>query len=364
MKAVAIKTDSKQYDVLIGENVQKLLPSMLQNDYPKTTKILIITDETVEKLHLASLQKELASFSYVTYTVPAGEKAKTFDVYYNCLTFALQQKLDRKSLVIALGGGAVGDLAGFVAASYMRGIPFIQMPTTILAHDSAVGGKVAINHPEGKNMIGAFYQPEAVLYNTSYIQTLPFKEIKSGFGEVMKHALISDPLFYSMLLQDITDLNNVPEKTWTSLLKRGIEIKANIVSQDEKEAGIRAYLNFGHTLGHAIEAEMGYGNITHGEAIVIGIVFALKLSKKKFSFDFSCEEFINWLSKLQYDVEIPKQLEIERLINRMKQDKKSVNGDIHFVLLESIGEPVMIKIGEDELKRELQLFMDGESVND
>ncbi|MGP7816060.1 3-dehydroquinate synthase [Niallia sp. 01092] len=364
MKTVAVKTESKMYDVLIGENVHTKLPSILQQHYPCTTKILIITDETVEKLHLASLQQELDSFAYVTYTVPAGEKAKTFEVYYNCLTFALEQNLDRKSFVLALGGGAVGDLAGFVAASYMRGIPFIQLPTTILAHDSAVGGKVAINHPQGKNMIGAFYQPEAVIYNTAYLQTLPLKEIRSGFGEVMKHALISDPEFYFMLLEDITDLANVPEKTWASLLQKGIEIKANIVSQDEKEAGIRAYLNFGHTLGHAIEAEMGYGNITHGEAIVIGMVFAMKLSQKKYGFDFSFQQWLNWLTKLQYDVQIPEHLETDKLINRMKQDKKSVNGDIHFVLLESIGKPVIVKFGEEEIKKELQLFKDGENVND
>ncbi|MFT8321543.1 MAG: 3-dehydroquinate synthase [Bacillus sp. (in: firmicutes)] len=364
MDKVSVKTESKLYDVLIGENAQSFLPAMLHSHYPDMTKILVITDETVEKLHLASLMDELASFSVVTYTVPAGEKAKTFDVFYDCLTFALQQNLDRKSFVLALGGGAVGDLAGFVAATYMRGIPFIQLPTTILAHDSAVGGKVAINHPQGKNMIGAFYQPEAVIYNTSYIQTLPLKEVKSGFGEVMKHALISDFHFYSMLLEDITDFSVVPEQTWSSLLKRGIEVKADIVSQDEKEAGVRAYLNFGHTLGHAIEAEMGYGNITHGEAIVIGMVFALKISKKKLGLDFSIKQLLNWLTKLNYDTQIPDHLEIDKLIKRMKQDKKSFNGEIHFVLLESIGNPVIEKIGEVELKQELQLFMDGENVND
>ena len=355
MKTVRVKTDSKEYDVFIGARATKNLPEFLHTHFPNCSKLFLLTDETVAKLHLESLTDLLADFSYDTYVVPSGEKAKTFDVYYDCLTFALQKNFDRKSIVLALGGGAVGDLAGFVAATFMRGIPFIQLPTTILAHDSAVGGKVAINHPEGKNMIGAFYQPEAVFYNTSAISTLPDKEIKSGFAEVIKHALISDQEFYATLLE-LDDLSRLTEQELVDFLQKGIKIKAKIVGEDEKETGIRAYLNFGHTLGHAIEAEMGYGNMTHGEAVAIGMIFALTLSKKKYELDFSVSDFSNWLEKLNYQVQIPDHLDLDRLISRMKQDKKSFNGDIHFVLLEKIGQPKVVKIAEEEIKEELQLF--------
>src|SRR5690606_22285980 len=212
-----------------------------------------------------------------------------------CLTFALEQKLDRKSVILAFGGGAVGDLSGFVAASFMRGIPFIQIPTTILAHDSAVGGKVAINHPLGKNMIGAFYQPEAVFYDLDFLHSLPLHERRSGFAEVIKHSLISDEDFYVWLRENVHDLDQLRNEEMLYFLKKGIRIKEQIVSQDEKESGIRAFLNFGHTLGHAIEGEAGYGNITHGEGVVIGMMFALGLSKKKLGLSFHLDEFESWL---------------------------------------------------------------------
>ena len=194
---------------------------------------------------------------------------------------ALDFKLDRHSLILALGGGAVGDLSGFVAATFMRGIPFIQIPTTILAHDSAVGGKVAINHPAGKNMIGAFYQPEAVVYDIDFLKSLPEHEIRSGFAEVIKHGLIQDPSFYHWLKENILSIDMmISDENLIHFLSRGVEIKSAIVEEDEKETGIRAYLNFGHTLGHAIEAELGYGKLTHGEAVVIGMLYALQLSEK------------------------------------------------------------------------------------
>ena len=158
----------------------------------------------------------------------------------------------------------------------MRGIPFIQVPTTLLAHDSAVGGKVAINHPLGKNMIGAFYQPEAVIYDLEFLITLPIVQLRSGFSEVIKHALIADEDFYKWLVENIQDLTNISDDQFLTMIKRGIEIKAAVVEEDEKEAGIRAFLNFGHTLGHAIEASMGYGNFTHGESVLIGMVYALR----------------------------------------------------------------------------------------
>ncbi|AYV70282.1 MULTISPECIES: 3-dehydroquinate synthase [Niallia] len=359
MQTVSIQTMSKHYDVWIGENVIAELSAFLQKEFADVTKILIITDESVEKLHLKTVEKKLSSFPVVSYTVPAGEKAKTFDVFYACLTYMLEQHLDRKSLVLALGGGAVGDLAGYVAASFMRGIPFIQIPTTILAHDSAVGGKVAINHPLGKNMIGVFNQPEAVFYDTTFLSTLPLQELRSGFGEVIKHALISDISFYHELRSKISDLSQVKIAYWSEILEKGILVKQAIVEEDEKETSVRAFLNFGHTLGHAIEAEMGYGKFTHGEAVVIGMIFAIRLSKRKYDIAFSLEEYIKWLKQLGYTCDIPNDLEIERLIDRMRQDKKSINGTIRFVLLQEIGSPVLVEVNEAVIREELGLFKGG-----
>lgn len=359
MKVLSIQTESKQYPVYVGSNTIEHLSNFISEKLPTLTSILIITDETVGSLHLSSLKNSLPSFEITSYIVPSGEKAKTFDVYYDCLTFALNQKLDRHALILALGGGAVGDLAGFVAATYMRGIPFIQIPTTILAHDSAVGGKVAINHPSGKNMIGAFYQPEAVFYNIDYLNTLPLVERRSGFAEVIKHALISDDSLYIWLIDYLFSLQEVSNESLIYLLTKGIEIKGNIVSQDEKETGVRAFLNFGHTLGHAIEAEMGYGKISHGEAVVIGMHFALKVSSKMLGLSFNLDAFTNWLEKLGYELYVPKGLKIERLVDRMKQDKKSIGQKIRFVLLEKIGKPTIVEMSEEFIIQELEIFMNG-----
>jgi 3-dehydroquinate synthase len=238
----------------------------------------------------------------------------------------------------------------------MRGIPFIQIPTTILAHDSAVGGKVAINHPLGKNMIGAFYQPQAVFYDLNYLYSLPSGEKRSGFSEVIKHALISDREFYHSLYRSIRNLEEISPEDMSSLLSAGIKVKRDIVGQDEKESGVRAYLNFGHTLGHAIEAEAGYGSITHGEAVAIGMVFALRLSLQLHSFPFDIKSFEEWLKELGYATQLPAGLTPVRLLERMKQDKKSVGQDVRFVLLQDIGQPVIQKIGDDILLDSLKMF--------
>ncbi len=356
METIQIHTASKNYPVFVGEGIRTELGSFLTNHFSGLTKVFIITDETVSRIHLDKLLLVLKPWNPITFTTPAGEKAKTFEVYYEALSTALENRLDRKSVILSFGGGAVGDLTGFVAASFMRGIPFIQVPTTILAHDSAVGGKVAINHPLGKNMIGAFYQPEAVFYDLELLKTLPIHEIRSGFAEVIKHALISDPAFYQWLKSNIHDLNTLTLEQLTYSLVKGIGIKNNFVSQDERETGIRAYLNFGHTLGHAIEAEMGYGNFTHGEAVMIGMVFALKLSSNSLGLSFQLSEFIDWVKQLGYKTTIPEQLSFERLVGKMKQDKKSVGESIRFVLLEQVGLPMLQEISEKVLMKELNSF--------
>lgn len=356
-----IHTESKDYPMVIGNGViHKLRDFIVEAQF---SKVLIVTDSTLEKLHLSKLLEELSGLENEVFVVPSGESAKSFEVFYQVQTFALQSHLDRNSCIIAFGGGAVGDLAGFVAATYMRGIPFIQVPTTILAHDSAVGGKVAINHELGKNMIGAFYQPEAVFYDMRFLESLPTKEIRSGFAEIIKHGLIADESFYHWLINKTPAFSTLSNEHLEKAITMGVKIKGDIVSQDEKENGIRAFLNFGHTLGHAIEAEMGYGKISHGEAVVVGMVFALQISKEIFNFDFDLAKFKAWLKDLGYATEIPYELSPKNLLLRMKGDKKAFAEKVNFVLLKEIGKPCLKSLKDEYLLEKLTLIMEGEGYD-
>jgi 3-dehydroquinate synthase len=350
MRTINIHTSSKTYPLFLGASIMGELPRVIMDVQPKVTKVLVITDEEVHRLYGEKMMNILsASFQACLHIVPNGEKAKSFEHFYECHTYALEQQLDRRSLIIAFGGGVVGDLAGFVASTYMRGIPFIQVPTTLLAHDSAVGGKVAINHELGKNMIGAFYQPEAVFYDIGLLESLPGKERLSGFAEVVKHALISDPDFYEWLLENVSSVDDLKDEKLAYAIEKGILVKAAIVAEDETEKGVRAFLNFGHTLGHAIEAAMGYGKLTHGEAVVIGMVFALKLSKNVHQLDFDFERFCRWLKKLGYEIAIPSALSVAELLNKMKKDKKNQADSIHMVLLKETGLPVVTPVEDSDL---------------
>ncbi|MED1204998.1 3-dehydroquinate synthase [Heyndrickxia acidicola] len=347
MQIIDIKVPGKKYPAFVGENaLQELRAILSERTY---SKIMIVTDETVGKLHLQTLLNSLPeSTSPVVYSAPSGEKAKTFSVYEKCLSFAIEAGLDRKACILALGGGAVGDLSGFVAATFMRGIHYIQIPTTILAHDSAVGGKVAINHPLGKNLVGVFHHPEAVIYYTPFLSTLPPRQIRSGFAEVVKEALIADPLFLKQLMKEAVDLTSMPNLPF--YLKKGMEVKAAVVQEDEKEMGIRAFLNFGHTLGHALEANAGYGVLTHGEAVMTGMIFALSISRKQLGLQFPLDEFIQWIEKLGYEWRIPKEAGFEELLQWMKRDKKAIAQKPMFVLLKEIGKPVMEEADEKLLR--------------
>lgn len=357
MNSISIKTPGRTYPVYIGSGAIEGLGSYIKDTFPALTNLMIITDETVRTIHLPVLEAALKGIDAKVCTVPSGERAKTFEVYYQCLSFALEHKLDRKSLILAFGGGAVGDLGGFVAATFMRGIPFIQIPTTILAHDSAVGGKVAINHPSGKNMVGSFYQPQAVFYDLNFLNSLPPKEVRSGFAEVIKHSLIHDMNFYLSLKDNIRSLDGLPSEELSGMLTKGIEIKGMIVAKDEKEAGVRAFLNFGHTLGHAIEAEKGYGEWTHGESVAVGMLFALQLSKKMLDLRFDVNEFRCWLDQLGYQTDLPEDLSHSKLLERMKQDKKSEGRNVRFVLLKEVGGPVIHQVSDDFILQELAIFL-------
>lgn len=361
METIEIQTSSKRYPLFIGNGIRHELQQLLDQLNKSFSSYFIITDEMVAKYYLKDVMSTLHNSKCFTHIVPNGEQVKSIDYYYECLTKALEYGLDRHSCIMALGGGVIGDLAGFVAATYMRGIGFIQVPTTLLAHDSSVGGKVAINHPLGKNMIGAFYQPDAVIYDVETLQSLSDTEWRSGFAEVIKHGLIWNPQLFEQV-RSIQSLQDLKKSQLISMLSQAINVKAEIVSADETEKGIRSYLNFGHTLGHAIEAELGYGTMSHGEAVVIGMIFAMKLSEQHYNIDLNIEELERWLQSLGFSTTIPSSLNTEQLIERMKKDKKSHHGQITMILLQSIGkvesvsfqESTLYQMINQEIKREMK----------
>ncbi|MFJ7647860.1 3-dehydroquinate synthase [Lysinibacillus sp. NPDC097279] len=346
---VPVATKSHQYEVVLGHNFLAEAVKTFDEKLQKADKIIVFTDANVWAAQ-GEYFKGNFPYPFEVFVLPGGEACKTFEQYNAAQTFLLEQKCSRKSFVFAFGGGAVGDLTGFVAATYMRGVPFIQIPTTILAHDSAVGGKTAINHPLGKNMIGAFYQPEGVIYDTVFIESLSEREVRSGTAEVIKHAMISNAAW----LQQLMDAESVIRFSTTELanhLKAGIEVKAKIVSEDETEQSVRKYLNLGHTYGHAIEAAAGYGKVAHGEAVMIGLVYCLLLSERygKLNREFTTA-FLQFALKNGYPFEAVNDYSFEQLIEYLLKDKKAEYGVLQFVLLEEIGKPFVRPIELAECK--------------
>lgn len=339
MKALRVEADHP-YMVHIGKDVFNLFSDAYRELLDSADRIVILADEKVADLHLESLLAHLGPYEASVFLIPSGEQAKSVQTFMDCHSFLLEEGCSRKSLLLAFGGGATGDVAGFVASTFMRGIPYIQIPTTILAHDSAVGGKTAINHELGKNMIGTFYQPAAVLYNIQFLKTLPPQEVRSGMAEVIKHAFISNEAWLAELLE-VQSFNELTDEDWMLHLERGIAVKAAIVEEDEFEGGVRKYLNFGHTLAHAIEAHLGYGKITHGEAVALGMAYALLLSAHPRS-----EDFLAWCQVNGYPLEKIQEISFEDVVGYMKKDKKSSKGSLNFVLLEKTGQPYMKTIDE------------------
>ncbi|WP_188631501.1 3-dehydroquinate synthase [Lentibacillus kapialis] len=350
MKETTIKAASHSYPVYIGENLRHQTAQYFHKDY---SSILIITDETVADCYLSDVKNSLAHENVFSYVIQAGEKAKSIDTFYQLHTQAIECGLDRQSLMIALGGGVVGDVAGFAAATFMRGIDFIQMPTTILAHDSSVGGKVAINHEQGKNMIGSFYAPAGVIYDVQTLHSLPDHEIRSGYAELLKEALLADVDLYQLLISN--DLSVLSSQDLSYKLQRGIEIKAGIVEIDERESGIRKHLNLGHTLGHALESLLGYGYQTHGELVALGLLFAFRVSEKKFTPELPFEQLYTWLKRNGYPLNMPF-IKPEEILAKMKKDKKTLRTEIQMVLLKSMAQPVLMEINDESLLEYLEDF--------
>jgi len=342
MKSIIVNTNHEEYPVLIGTNIYKQLPQHLKSvGIDANKKILIITDQNVAALYLNNIINILDNYEVSHYIIPPGESSKNINLAENIVKFAIKQSLDRNSVIIALGGGVVGDLAGFVAAIYMRGIAFVQLPTTILAHDSSVGGKVGINHRLGKNLIGAFHQPKLVLYDMVFLQTLPKREIQAGLAEVIKHGLIADRNFSYWLFDNADDLLKLDLELIENALFKAIAIKTNIVKDDEKELGNRALLNYGHTFAHALEIASNFSYL-HGEAVAIGMIFASSLA---FKLNLVTDEVVNFtiaiIEKYQLPITISAEFNAQELLDIMKKDKKFINGNVRMVLPMEIGQVVI-----------------------
>ena len=351
MENIAVETGAKRYEVHLGTDILHEAISLYTQQLESADQIVILADEKVAKLHLDKLMEPLRSIAndkIHVYTIPSGEKCKTIEIYYDCQSFLLEKKCSRKSILLAFGGGACGDLSGFVASTFMRGIPFYQIPTTILAHDSAVGGKTGINHQKGKNMIGTFYQPEAVIYDMSFLSTLQENEVRSGMAEVIKHALISNLNWVNELFT-IKNFSQITSHDRQEYISKGIQVKAKIVKDDEFEQGSRKYLNFGHTYGHAIENTSGYGKITHGEAVMIGMVYALMLSEEYAELESGfARQFFTHVNNLGYEFDASLTKTLEELYDVMIRDKKASHGELHFVLLNKIGDPLIKVISKEQ----------------
>jgi 3-dehydroquinate synthase len=317
------------------------------------TAIAVITNPTVGALYLDRATKALerTGKKVICIELPDGEAYKDWKTLNLIFDGLLQNQFDRKSVLVALGGGVIGDMVGFAAASYMRGVRFIQVPTTLLAQvDSSVGGKTAINHPLGKNMIGAFYQPIAVEIDTNVLTTLPAREVSAGLAEVIKYGLIIDAPFFDWCEAHVKDLRALEPSAITYAIQRSCELKAQVVGQDEREAGLRAILNYGHTFGHAIEAGLGYGEWLHGEAVGCGMVQAAELSVRTTGLD---PKSVARIRHVVHDIGcpvVPPNLGTDRWIELMQVDKKTEGGHIHFVLLPHIGQALVQTAATETLR--------------
>jgi len=350
MQTVTVDLDDRSYPIFIGanllENADLLLPHIGNG------RVVVVTNEIVAPIYLERVQLLFGRQFGSSIVLPDGEATKNLDTIGQIYDHLLQGKYDRKTTLVALGGGVVGDITGFAAATFQRGVNFLQIPTTLLAQvDSSVGGKTGVNHALGKNMIGSFYQPKCVVADTEVLRSLPEREVRAGLAEVLKYGLINNPEFFAWLAHNSTELLELDNACISEAIKICCEAKANIVAQDEKESGIRALLNLGHTFGHAIETASGYGVWLHGETVAKGMVMAADLSKR-----------IGWLSSAEaiqirevleknfgMPVEPPADITVAQYLDLMSSDKKAELGKLRFILLKAIGEAAIEGDVEDAM---------------
>lgn len=341
---VHIDLGSQSYDIVIGNELVKKIGKFSKNLF-EIPHIIIVTDEHVASHYLRHVQAqfEQSGIKVDSVVLPAGEKSKSFETLQWLLNQIFEFRPERKTTLVALGGGVVGDITGFAASILLRGVSFVQIPTTLLSQiDSSVGGKTGINNDFGKNLIGTFYQPKQVLIDVGLLQTLPMRQFLSGFAEVIKYGLIVDKSFFKWLIKHHDAILKREQSLLTEMIARSCAIKADIVAQDEKEKGMRALLNLGHTFGHALESFTGYSDILfHGEAVAIGMVLAANMSVKKkllSRLDYKqIKSFIEQVGLPSTLADIEVNWDLDKLVDLMKQDKKVTQGNMVFILLSSIG---------------------------
>lgn len=359
MKTLNVSLAERSYPIYIGEDL--LTRKALLQQHVKGKEVLIVTNETIAPLYLDRVAGLLDGYDCEAVILPDGEQFKNLEVLNQVFDKLLSSRFSRKVTLIALGGGVIGDMTGFAAACYQRGVPFIQVPTTLLSQvDSSVGGKTAVNHALGKNMIGAFYQPQCVIADTNTLNTLEDRQLASGIAEVIKYGLINDPDFFEWLETNIDKLKARDPEALAFAIERSCQDKADVVAKDETEQGVRALLNLGHTFGHAIETGVGYGNWLHGEAIAVGMLMAADLSAR-----------LGWMSETDVDriravferaglpVSGPEEMTPQQFMDLMAVDKKVQDGKIRLILLKGIGQAVISDDYDiDKLQDTLRLFQD------
>lgn len=351
MQTLTVDLGARSYPIYVG---QSLLPQEnLLAQHVRAKQVCVVTNTTVSPLYLEAVLAALPGLQVSVVTLPDGERYKTLDVLQSIYDQLLQDRHNRTTTLIALGGGVVGDMTGFAAASYQRGVDFIQIPTTLLAMvDSSVGGKTGVNHPLGKNMIGAFHQPQAVLADTRLLSTLPDRELAAGLAEVIKYGLISDYPFFEWLEENMSRLWARDPEALAYAVQRSCENKADVVARDEHEGGVRAILNLGHTFGHAIETHQGYGEWLHGEAVAAGMVMAADLSARM---GFIAAADVERIKAMQASIGLPNQapanMSDQDFLNLMAVDKKVLDGQLRLVLIKQMGEAIVTSdLAVDDVK--------------
>jgi 3-dehydroquinate synthase len=337
MNTLVVDLGDRSYPIRIGRRL--FANPTLLTEHVHGRQVMVVSNTTVAPLYLDAVSGMLSGFNIKSVILPDGEEYKTLDTLNTIFTALLQNRFNRGCTLVALGGGVVGDITGFAAASYQRGVAFVQIPTTLLAQvDSSVGGKTGVNHPLGKNMIGAFHQPNCVLIDTDTLDTLDDRQLAAGLAEVIKYGLIRDDVFFTWLEQNMTALKHRDKQALAYAIERSCSIKAEIVAADERESGQRALLNLGHTFGHAIETGTGYGNWLHGEAVAAGMLMAADLSARQgwLSAD-AVHRTEALLHKAGLPTRPPAEMAADTFMNLMAVDKKVVDGGLRLVLLKGIG---------------------------
>jgi 3-dehydroquinate synthase len=339
MKTLDVDLGSRSYPIYIGQNLLGLAELIKA----ASKQVLIVSNETVAPLYLKKTLTAFKDYKVASVILPDGEQYKNLTVLNQIFDKLLADHFDRQTTLVALGGGVVGDMTGFAAACYQRGVAFIQIPTTLLAQvDSSVGGKTGVNHSLGKNMIGAFHQPQCVIIDTDTLDTLDNRQLSAGLAEVIKYGLINDLEFFEWLENNVEDLLARDSQALSFAIARSCQNKAQIVAEDERESGRRALLNLGHTFGHAIETGMGYGKCLHGEAVAIGICLAAEFSAQ---LGWLVNEDVNriktLIEKMALPTSIPKALTVEQILQLMQVDKKVRDGKVRLVLLKNIGQAII-----------------------